>query len=413
VNRIKKKIGMLGGWLLLLLLVSSALLVPVLASPYPYDLADTEVANALAYIRSQQGEDGDVGGFGPSAWVVMAIVAAGEDPHDWKVGDNSIVDYLADNASEANLATDYARMVLAIVAASENPAAFGGRNFLSLLQAAYDGTQIGDSSLLNDDFWGVIALVAAGVSPSSEIVQNSVSFIKSCQQADGGWGFDPSASWGTDVDSTSAAITALVAAGGSASPNTITNGLAYIKSTQVGSGGFNCPLWGQNADLDSMAINAIVTAGQDPTSASWTRNGNTPVDDLQSFQQGDGSFYWQSNSPGAWPCQTTAWAIQALLGEPHPVRVLEPEEVITWNFPSTSDVFLAPTPKNGRPYLDTMVALPTYTEPPELSGVYWLDEATGDWLYFVPDFGGSTLTSLEPGEAYLVAVSGLCSWNIQ
>lgn len=320
MSRIKKKLGMLSALLLFLLLVSSAIIVPVLASPYPYGLTDTEVTNALAYVRGQQAEDGSVGGFGPSAWVVMAIVAAGEDPHDWKVGDISIVDYLADNAGEANLATDYARMVLTIVAANEDPTDFGGRNFLSLLQAAYDGTQIGDSSLLNDDFWGAMALIAAGESPNSEIVQNSVSFIKSCQQADGGWGFDPGASWGTDVDSTSAAITALIAAGESPSSNTITNGLAFVRSTQMDNGGFES--WGAtNADTDSWAIGAIVAAGQDPTNASWTENGNTPVDDLLSFQQGDGSFYWQSDSPGAWPCQTTAWAMQALLGRPYPVTL--------------------------------------------------------------------------------------------
>jgi len=320
VSRIKKKLGMLSGLLLFLLLVSSALLVPVLASPYPYDLADTEVANALAYVRSQQAEDGNVGGFGPSAWVVMTIVAAGEDPHDWKVGDNSIVDYLAANAGGATLATDYARMVLAIVAANEPPTDFGGRNFLSLLQAAYDGAQIGDSSLLNDDFWGVMALIAAGESPNSDIIQNSVSFIKNCQQADGGWGFDAGASWGTDVDSTSAAITALIAARESPSTSAITNGLAFIKSTQMDNGGFES--WGStNADTDSWAIGAIVATGQDPTSAGWTKNGNTPVDDLLSFQQGDGSFYWQSGIPGAWLCQTTAWAIQALLGRPYPVTL--------------------------------------------------------------------------------------------
>jgi len=162
-----------------------------------------------------------------------------------------------------------------------------------------------------------------------------------------------------------------------------------------------------------MVINAIVAAGQDPTSASWTENGKTPIDDLLSFQQGDGSFYWQTDSPGAWPCQTTAWAIQALLGKPHPVRVLEPGEEISWNFPSSSDVFLAPTPNNGRPYLGATVVLPTYSEPEELAGVYWLAEATGGWQYFIPGFTVNTLTSLEPGEAYLVVVSGPCSWNFQ
>lgn len=381
MSRIKKKLGVLSGLLLVLVLVSSALLVPVLASPYPYDLADTEVANALTYVRSQQAEDGNVGGFGPSAWVVMAIVAAREDPHDWKIGDNSIVDYLADNAGDANSATDYARMVLAIVAANEPPTNFGGRNFLSLLQAAYDGTQIGDSSLLNDDFWGVIALISAGESPNSEIIQNSLSFIKSCQQANGGWGFDASASWGTDVDSTSAAITALIAAGERPSSNTITNGLTFIKSTQVDSGGFNCPVWGQNADIDSMAINAIVAAGQDPTSAGWTENGNNPVDDLLTFQQGDGSFYWQSGTPGAWPCQTTAWAIQALLGKPY--------------------------------FTTTTTGFASIKEDLDIAYGYKASEGIGGWTVYNPEWAvthpeWNTLMLLHRGRGYWINVNKEC-----
>jgi hypothetical protein len=88
------------------------------------------------------------------------------------------------------------------------------------------------------------------------------------------------------------------------------------------------------------------------------------------------------------------------------------QPAVTWNFPATSDVFLCPTAANNRPYLDAAVTLPTGTEPVELLGVYWLDEATGDWQYFIPGFGGGTLTSLEPGEAYLMAVSGACGWNL-
>jgi Leucine-rich repeat (LRR) protein len=89
-----------------------------------------------------------------------------------------------------------------------------------------------------------------------------------------------------------------------------------------------------------------------------------------------------------------------------------PPPGIAWNFPSTSAVFLGPTPANGRPYLDAAVLLPTGTEPAELSGVYWLDEATGGWQYFIPGYGGSTLTSLEPGQSYLIAVCCPCSWNL-
>jgi len=90
----------------------------------------------------------------------------------------------------------------------------------------------------------------------------------------------------------------------------------------------------------------------------------------------------------------------------------QPEPGMTWNFPATSNVFLGPTPANGRPYLDAAVSLPTDTEPENLSGIYCLNEATGEWQYFIPAFGDGTLTSLQPGQKYLVTVSGPCSWNL-
>jgi len=83
-----------------------------------------------------------------------------------------------------------------------------------------------------------------------------------------------------------------------------------------------------------------------------------------------------------------------------------------WLFPATSNAFLAPTPANNRPYLDATVALPTGTEPAQLLGVYRLNETTGNWDYFIPGFGGNTLTSLEPGQIYLVPLSGSCTWNL-
>lgn len=88
----------------------------------------------------------------------------------------------------------------------------------------------------------------------------------------------------------------------------------------------------------------------------------------------------------------------------------QPAAEIAWVFPATSDAFLAPTPANNRPYLTSSVGLPTGTEPAQLLGVYRLDESTGEWKYFIPAFTMNTLNSLEPGEAYLVTVSGACSW---
>ena len=173
-------------------------------------------------------------------------------------------------------------MLLAIAAADEDPTDFGGVDFLSLLEADIHNNQIGDDSLLNDDFWGVMALVAAGEDPAtSDTIQDSVAFILANQNADGGW------SWGvgsdSDVDDTASAIMALIAAGQSPSSAVITDALAYLATTQMENGGFES--WGStNADTDSWGICAIVAAGEDPT--GWdSGTGNDPVDDLLSFQK--------------------------------------------------------------------------------------------------------------------------------
>jgi len=235
--------------------------------PYPYNTGSLEVSSALDYLRGQQGTEGSINGFETSAWAVMAIAASGEDPHNWQVDSNpTIVDYLASSAVSASSIGDYSRMILAIAASGEDPTSFGGVNFLIQLQSEYDGSQLGDSSLLNDDFWGVMALIAAGESPASDIIQDSVSFILGNQNGgDGGW------SWGvgqqSDVDDTAAAIMALIAAGQSASSTPIINGLAYIKANQIDNGGFagfdNSP---SNAATDSWGIDCIAAAGEDPTS---------------------------------------------------------------------------------------------------------------------------------------------------
>ena len=84
----------------------------------------------------------------------------------------------------------------------------------------------------------------------------------------------------------------------------------------------------------------------------------------------------------------------------------------TWNFNYGPGAFLAPTSSNGRPYLGATVNLPTGAEPSQLVAVYWLDETAREWKYFNPIFTVNTLTQLEPGQTYFVAVSDACSWQL-
>lgn len=382
------------------MLLASVFTAPVAAvGAYPFLPAAAEVANALDYLSNEQNTDGSIGSFVDSAWVVMAIAAAGEDPHDWQFGGNSIVDYLAANSGSASSSTDYSRMVLAIVAAGEDPSDFGARDFLSLLEGTYDGNQLGEVTYVNDDAFGIMALISAGRDSGSSIIVDSVDFILTSQNVDGGWGF--SVGGDSDVDMTSACIMALIAAGESGSSSPITSALSYIESTQADNGGFES--WGStNAETDCWGISAIVAAGEDPNGAGWTsEGGNTPVDDLTTYQQLGGAFYFQDSVPGAWPEQTTAKAIIALLGKWYPVVALEPDGVTVdvriegqsttvWSGAVTVDESDITATNSGTSY---------HLEDPTALGA--LDEAAqaGDFSYETTDEWGSLFVTSIDGEA--------------
>jgi hypothetical protein len=399
------------------LIFPSLLALPVVAvGSYPYTTSDPEVADALNYLRSTQTSDGKIESFSASAWVVMAITAAGEDPNDWKdnLANPSIVDYLAANAATASSANAYSKMIMAAVAAGEDPTDFGERDFVALLEAEHNNNQIGDETCLNDDFWGVMALVAAGKDPAtSTIIQDSVAFIIANQDVvDDGWGWSVGGGF-SDVDNTAAAIMALIA-GQSPNSEAISDGLDYIKGTQQDNGGLLS--WGDtNADSDSWGICGIAAAGEVPT--DWDSGmGNDPVDHLLTFQQegsaDDGAFYWQDGTPGMSPAGTTAAAIIALVGNYFPVAVLEPEppepgvtvnvriegkDGNIWNDSVTVDDSWITADNSGIEY---------YLEDPTAMGA--LDEAAteGDFEYETTDeWGGLFVTSINGEEG-----EGMAGW---
>jgi len=321
-------------------LLVCALIVPVIATPalayapYPLQPTDTEIAEALDYLREVQAADGSIGSYGDSAWAVMAIAAAGEDASEW--GDPSVVDYLKDNAAslggEFNMGTAYARVILAIVAAGEDPSAFGtgdptyapGGDYLTKLKELHNGAQFedgfGNTDTLNDDLWGLMALIAAGEPQDSPMVTSTTAFIKDNQGEDGGWSwatFENPWYWESDVDDTAAGSMALIAAGEPQDSLVIEDALFYLQDNQDVSGGFLA--WGMaNLASTAWAVDAIVAAGQDPISVDWAPAGSDPIDYIMTFKKADGSFLdgsaWMPN-----PQKNTADAIVALLGEPYPV----------------------------------------------------------------------------------------------
>ena len=318
--------------------VMSLLLVPmagvVSGASYPLPPSNVAIQDALAYLRGQQAADGSIGGFGDSAFACIAIAAAGEDPNTWENGGPSLVDYLKDGPSdvsgEFNMGTFLARMVLAAVAAGESPSAFGGwsgsnagvtitnGDYLAALKSLHDGAQFlqdltGDpdsAETLNDDFWAVRALIAAGESPYSSMVQSTVQHIINYQEADGGWTWGtPGHTWyspdSTDVDNTAAAVVALCL-GGAEDSAAVRDGLDYMRANQDVSGGFGSIWMGVNVQSTAWAVDAIGAGGENPGGILWTPVSSGPIDYLLMSQETDGSFGGMIRS--------TSDAIVALVG---------------------------------------------------------------------------------------------------
>lgn len=317
---------------LALMLSASPLLA---ATSYPLQPGDPAIQDALDYLASQQAGDGGIGSYADSAWACIAIAAAGEDPSEWNNGGPSLVTYLAaghpDVTGEFNMGTFLARMVLAVVAAGLDPSAFGswsGSNagvsitngdYLGALLTLHDGDQFlqdltGDpdsARTLNDDFWAVRALVAAGIAPGSMEVQSTADFIAAQQEGDGGWTWaTPAHSWympdSSDTDNTAAAVVALALAGRSSSQE-VRDGLAFLHEDQADSGGFTNPWSGVNVQSTVWAVDAIGSARQDPSGALWAPEGASAVDYVLASQEANGSF------GGA--VRATSDAVVALLGE--------------------------------------------------------------------------------------------------
>jgi hypothetical protein len=308
-------------------LVLAALLIGAVPA-----LAAVDTTAALDYLRAQQNTDGGFGsGFSPdstiasTADVVQAIIAAGGSPAAFDQNGRTPLTYLSTSAPSAATAGDLAKLILAAIAAGENPREFGGVDSVAKLGSMIgaNGRIGGDKDTFVSHILGVIALASA----QRPIPATAVTQIKDAQQDSGAWAWDGSSATAADTNTTAFAVQALVAAGEPANSNAIANALAYYESIQNEDGGWpyqNPSDYGTATDANStsVAIQAIVAAGQDPASAKWTTTtGSTPISALESFQNPSGAFAWQLAMPDD-NLLATVQALPALAGKAFPIATM-------------------------------------------------------------------------------------------
>lgn len=288
------------------------------------------VPAALAYLSNKQSTDGSFGSSLLSDWAAIAFAAA--DPGAAKT---KLKAHMQTSAPALSGVQDYIRHSMALMALGIDPYSGTTINYIAPIVSSFDGTQIGDASLDNDDIFALFPLTHAGYGSADEIISKSVAFIISRQQANG--------SWTGGVDVTAAAVQALAPLnslpGVSAA---LTKAEAYLKSQQQNNGGFG------NSSATSWTMQAIAALGQSET--AWTAGGLYPRDYLATLQQSDGGVELVSAND-----LTRIWATEYAI----PGATGKAWNALLSSFSKPS----ATTPTGGGTATSTATSTPTATTP--------------------------------------------------
>lgn len=322
--------------------------------------------STVRYLQDVQNMDGGFGGEAGtasdpdfSAWVALALVAAGINPKDQaRPGGMNAYNYLAEHAGELRLTTDFERVLLVVNASESTPHDFGG---IDLVREVL-GRQLSEGSFsheagertagMNDTIFAILSLSPVHELAAEVATQRAAQWLEDEQNPDGSWpGICPRTAVATcaengpergEVDMTGAAIEALDAAGhdGTAAQG---KALEYLHLAQDSNGGF--PEYpGEvepNVASTAWAVQAIWSAGQNPE--TWMKGaGAEPLGYLESMQHEDGSIQWRESSD-ANPVWMTAYAAPAFAGQALPPAPV-PQEVRTPPAPLKDESSTPPSP---------------------------------------------------------------------
>lgn len=246
---------------------------------------------ATAWLVSQQLENGAFPGLsgeadaGTTADAVIALAAVAARGIDVGTALDDAMSYLA----SGDVALVYeqigvgqaAKLVLALVAAGEDPTDFATTNPLAIVQNGQDEATGIYGGGVYDHAYALLALAATG----SEIPASAIEAVAATQTDSGGWAFDASTdALAADSNTTSMVIQAMVAAGEGDHP-AVQGGLEYLLTVLDDEGG---AAYSQGAEADANST-ALVAQAYLATQGDAT----TMLASLQRFQAGSGAYFYQ------------------------------------------------------------------------------------------------------------------------
>jgi energy-coupling factor transport system substrate-specific component len=333
--------------------VATAVLVALLVLPaiVPSPAKAAGADSAASWLESVQNADG---GFGASSgepsgaaitgWVMLGLEAAGRNPLDVARLGKTPVDFLRSNIGEVSSSGDLARTIVALEGAGVDPRSFAGHDLVEeLVKRRADNGSF--SGWPGTTAYSAIALRTAGAG-----VSQTLSWLSSVQNADGGWGDVPGSPSNADV--TAAAMQAM--------PDTVAagNGLSYLRKHQRPNGGFALGgSGGVNSQSTAWAVEGMIAVGADP--AKIASGANSGLDYLAAQQAGDGHYRYSASSDQT-PVWVTGEVLVAVAGEALPISPPPREKKVTTVAPSKT---VPPPPGVGTASPAPLEAVP----PPESS----------------------------------------------
>ncbi len=250
------------------------------------------ISAAVSFLYSKQQSDGS---FPASMYTDWAAIALSPYSDNRK---SALTSFMRSYSPDISSVTDCERHAMALMSLGIDPYSGSPLNCIARITESFDGSQIGDKNLINDDVFAIFPLLKAGYSESDDIVYKAGLAIVAAQMNDG--------SWNSSIDMTSAAVAALsnvrTISGADAA---ISNARAYLVGKQAPDGGFG------SVFSTAWVAQAVASLGED--ASSWKGSaGKSIIDYLAEAQTDDGGFE-QGASEGtrAW---ATSYVIPAISG---------------------------------------------------------------------------------------------------
>jgi hypothetical protein len=269
------------------------------------------IAAAVAWLQSQQDAGGGFLGFdgnpdpGTTVDAILALVAS---PGYDEAAVQKAVAYLNDNAKSyaEDGAGQAARVVLAMAATGGDPTSVNGVNPVELFEQGIDPA----TGLCNAEVFDHAYCVMARVAIGEEVPTEWIDALRTMQASNGGWNdgisTDPA---DADSNTTAMVIEAMIAAGVPATDDAIVNGVAFLQTMVVPTGGFAysvvsvdpsatptadaAPALVADANSTAVAIQGLTAAGVDLTAPEWA----DPIAALTAFQNASGAFRYMDSMP--------------------------------------------------------------------------------------------------------------------